>query len=86
MCYIRYDQLKVLSDVVAKEVNVLKVDVPGGEDRGWKRSRVEVTTAELPAGRRQKISDGARYIIHETWVKANDPHIDAKVSPPSQTK
>ena len=78
--FFRYDQLKVLSDVVAKEVNVLKVDVPGGEGRGWKRSHAEVSTDELPSRWRQKISDGAQYIIRETWVKANDPHIDAKAA------
>ena len=71
--------MKVLSDVVAKEVNVLKVDAPGGGGRGWKRTNAEVDTSSLSNGWRQRISDGAKYVIRETWVKANDPHIDAKV-------
>ena len=66
----KYDQLQILSDVVAKEVTVLKVDAPGSEGRGWKRTHAEIGTSELPSGWRQKVADGAKYILKETWVRA----------------
>ena len=66
----KYDQLQILSDVVPKEVTVLKVDAPGSEGRGWKRTHAEIGTSELPSGWRQKVADGAKYILKETWVRA----------------
>ncbi len=67
----KYDQLQVLSDVVAKEVNVLKIDVPAESGRGWKRTYSEISTQdqELGQGWTQQISQGAKYILQETWVK-----------------
>ena len=65
----KYDQLQILSDVVAKEVTVLKVDAPGSEGRGWKRTHAEIGTSELPSGWRQKVADGTKYILKETWVR-----------------
>ena len=69
----KYDQLQVLSDVVAKEVNVLKVDAPE-QGRGWKRTHSEIDTSELPPDWKKKVADGADFVLRETWVKANDPH------------
>ena len=70
----KYDQLQVLSDVVAKEVNILKVDAPE-KGRGWKRTRSEINTAaDLPPDWSKKVADGADFVLRETWVKANDPH------------
>ncbi len=72
----KYDQLQILSDVVAKEVNVLKIDVPAESGRGWKRTYSEISTQdqELGQGWTQQISQGAKYILRETWVRANEPH------------
>jgi len=73
----KYDDLKILSDVVAKEVNVLKIDVPRGDTgRGWKRTHSEI---DLPEGEAGEMAAGARYVIEETWIKAGEPHYDAKV-------
>ena len=79
----KYDDLKIMSDVVAKEVNILKVDVPRENGKGWKRTAVEIDAQDpsLGAGWRELAASGAKYIIQETWVKANDPHFDAKVWP-----
>ncbi len=33
----KYDQLSIMKDIVAKDINIFKVDVPG-EQRGWKRT------------------------------------------------
>ena len=66
----KYDQLQILSDVVAKEVNVLKIDVPA-EGRGWKRTFSEISTQDDELGKdwSQQISQGAKYVLQETWVK-----------------
>ena len=65
------------------EVNILKVDVPRENGKGWKRTAVEIDAQDpaLGAGWREQAASGAQYIIQETWVKANDPHFDAKVWP-----
>ena len=70
-----------MSDVVAKEVNILKVDVPRENGRGWKRTAVEINAQDkdLGDGWREGMAAGSKYVIQETWVKANDPHFDAKV-------
>ena len=70
-----------MSDVVAKEVNILKVDVPRENGRGWKRTAAEINARDrdLGEGWRDNMASGAKYVIQETWVKANDPHFDAKV-------
>ena len=70
-----------MSDVVAKEVNILKVDVPREDGRGWKRTSVEINAGDRDLGERWRdgMAAGAKYVIEETWVKANDPHFDAKV-------
>ena len=79
----KYDDLKIMSDVVAKEINIFKVDVPREGGKGWKRTAVEIGTQDRDLGEswRGEISAGAKHVIQETWVKANDPHFDAKVWP-----
>ncbi len=80
---LKYDDLKIMSDVVAKEVNVFKVDVPRENGKGWKRTAVEISTSDaaLGEGWREQVASGSQYVIEETWVKANDSHYDAKVWP-----
>ena len=77
----KYEDLKIMSDVVAKEVNIFKVDVPRENGRGWKRTAAEINARDrdLGEGWRDNMASGAKYVIQETWVKANDPHFDAKV-------
>ena len=74
----KYEDLKIMSDVVAKEVNILKVDVPRENGRGWKRTAVELKAQDIGDGWREGMAAGSKYVIQETWVKANDPHFDAK--------
>ena len=61
-------------------MNILKVDLPRENGRGWKRTSVEIDAQDpaLGAGWRERAASGAKYVIQETWVKANDPHFDAK--------
>ena len=76
----KFDQMEILRDVVAQEINVLKVDVPREGGRGWKRTFSEIDTQEdLGDDWRQEISSGAKYVLEESWVKANDPHYDLAV-------
>ena len=57
-----------------REVNVLKIDIPGEERRGWKRTRSEIDTASMPANWKKRVAEGANFVLQETWVKANDAH------------
>ena len=72
----KYDQMQIMSQFVAKEVNVLKVDVPWARGKGWKRVNSEVDTQDTDLGENwcHEVSSGANHILEETWVKANDPH------------
>ena len=67
----KFDQLQIMSDVVAKDINIFKVDAPSG--RGWKRTYSEIDTQELGDSWREEMATGANYVIKETWVKANEP-------------
>ena len=64
----KYEHLQLLSDVVAKEVNLLKVDVPQESGRGWRRTDTEVSTQELGDSWQEDVSRGAK--LQETLVKA----------------
>ena len=77
----KFDQMQILSDVVAKEINCFKIDVPNKDGRGWKRTYSEISSQDLGNRWSEQVADGAKYIMQETWVKANDPHYDAKVWP-----
>ena len=68
--------MEIMSDIVAKEINVLKIDVPKPGGRGWKRTFSEISTQDQDLGENwgQQMSEGARYVLKETWVKANEPH------------
>ena len=69
--------MQIMSDVVAKEINVLKIDVPRAEGRGWKRTHSEIDTQEdLGEEWQQDMAKGAKYVLEKSHVKANDPHYD----------
>ena len=64
----KYDQVEILAGLVAKEVNVLKVDVPRAGGKGWKRANSEIDTQDTDLGDswRDEISAGAKHILEET--------------------
>ena len=75
--------MQVMSQFVDKETNVLKIDTPRPDGKGWQRAHAEISTEDTELGDSwcEEVSSGANYILEETWVKANDPHYDAKVWP-----
>jgi hypothetical protein len=78
----KFDELQIMADVVAKEINVLKIDAPQPEGRGWKRTFSEIDTQDdLGEEWRQDMVRGAKYVLEESHVKANDAHYDAKCYP-----
>ena len=62
--------MQILSDVVAREVDVLKIDVPQESGRGWRRTDTEISTQELGDSWREDVQAGAKYVLEETLVKA----------------
>ena len=78
---LKYDCLKVLESIVAKQNCRVEIDVPREEGRGWRRANSSFDTQELEDKCRQDLASGSRYLLEETWVKANDPHFDAKCWP-----
>ena len=78
----KFDMLKVWSDVVATETHVVRVDAPSQTGRGWKRTHAEIDIdKDLGDEWKAKMSRGSTYMLKETYVKANDPHYDAKCFP-----
>ena len=61
----KFDQMEILSQFVAKEVNVLKVDVPraGGED--WKQTNSEIKTQDADPGNSwcDEVFMDAKYVL-----------------------
>jgi hypothetical protein len=78
---LKYDCLTVLESIVAKQNCRLQIDVPREEGRGWRRTNSSFETQELDEQCKKALATGARYLLEETWVKANDPHYDAKCWP-----
>lgn len=75
----KFEHVHILQNMVAKEVNVLKIDAPRAEGRGWKRTHSEIDTQkDLGEEWRRDMERGVRYVLEESHVKANDPHYDAK--------
>ena len=72
----KFDQMEILSQFVAKEVNVLKVNVPRAGGKGWKRTNSEIETQDTDLGNNwcEELSAGAEYVVKETWVKASGPN------------
>ena len=73
LLFLLQEHLEILSDVVAKEVNIFKVDVQQ-EGRGWRRTNTEISTDELGDSWREDVQTGAKYVLKETLIKASDPH------------
>ena len=80
----KYDALKILEGAVGTQNVRLEIDVAPTEGRGWRRTNSSIDTqhdAVLNEQWRRDISSGATHLLQETWVPANDPHLDAKVWP-----
>ena len=65
---------ETFSQFVAKQVNVLKLDVPRASGKGWKRANSEIDTQDLGDSWTEEVAKGATHILQESWAKANDPH------------
>ena len=80
----KYDQLSVYESLIGKQSVRIDIDVPGHGGRGWKRSGSSFeleTQQDLDEKWKEDLSTGAKYMLQETYVKANDPHMDAKCWP-----
>ena len=78
---LKYDSLTVMESIVAAQSCRIEVDVPGPEGRGWKRTNSDISTQDLDDSWRHDLATGARHLLEETWVPANDSHYDAKCWP-----
>ena len=77
----RYDQLNVMESVVAAPACTLEVELPGPRGKGWRRTDSSIDSAddpELDDEWKKSLSEGARHMREETWIKASDYHYDAK--------
>ena len=80
----KYDAMKVFSDVVATQRSRLQLDVPGPDGRGWVPTGATVDTqgdSMLDERWQHDVRAGVTHLSEETWVPANDPHYDAKCFP-----
>ena len=78
----KYDALSVFEDAVALQSCRIALDVPGADGKGWQRSGYHINAQEdLGNQVCQDLASGARHLLQETWVPANDPHYDAKCWP-----
>ena len=77
----KYDQLRVFEEVIAKQTCRIEIDVPHESCRVWRRTRSFVDThdeADLNDTWREDLGGGARYMLEETWVKVAESHYDGK--------
>ena len=57
----------------------MKVDAPGPDRRGWKRSHSEIDPNLLPAGWKKRVADGANFVLQETWAPHTKLHRPLRV-------
>ena len=64
----KFDQMEILSQFVAKEVNVLKVDVPRAGGKGWKCTNFELEMLDTDIGDSwwEEVSMGAKCVFKGT--------------------
>ena len=78
----KYDTLSIFKDAVALQSCRIALDVPGKDGKGWQRSGYHIDAKEdLGSKVCEDLATGARHLLRETWVPANDPHYDAKCWP-----
>ncbi len=79
----QYNEMTVFSDVIAKQTCRIEVEIPR-KSGGWRRAGSSLDTQDfqdLDDSWRDDLSNGARYLLEESHVKANDANYDAKCWP-----
>ena len=80
-----YNGISALSEAMAKQDVIVRVDVPGEGGKGWARAPGEIAVEEKPDLLTQRWKEdlvtGAQVVMEESWVAASDPDYDAKVFP-----
>ena len=64
----KYDMVRVMQDVCAKQWSRLKIDVPGQRGKGWRPTNSFVDTQEdavLDESWREDMDTGCRYMLEE---------------------
>ena len=80
----KYDSLTIMESIVAAQNVRFEVDVPPeGGAPGWQRGHRSIDSANVEgwADLSNDLREGSRHLMEETWVPANDPHMDAKCFP-----
>ena len=76
----KYDQLEIFSGIVGK--SSLRIEVADVMlDKSWRKVNAPIDTSDLDQKWKKDVTDGAQVLLKSTYVKANDPHMDAKVFP-----
>ena len=76
----KYDSLNVFESIVGTESARIQVDIPGPGGKGWQRTGSFIDTQRGEA-LSQNLAAGSKHLREETYVPANDPHMDARVFP-----
>jgi hypothetical protein len=75
----RYDQSKVLTDIVAQRTNTLDLEVQTSEGGTWRRVGRSVSSGGLDLG--SSFAVGADKLNKDTYVRNTDKHYDAMLFP-----
>ena len=76
----KYDALQVFSEIVGK--SSVRIEVAEALlHKTWHKFDAAVDVSDLGAKWKNDVTEGARQLLKETWVKGNDAHMDAKVYP-----
>ena len=74
----RFDQLRVLNGIVGKSsVRIVVQDAL--QNNSWRK--VNAAVDGLGEQWCKSFAQGTQQVLHETWVKGNDHHLDAKIFP-----
>ena len=74
----KYDALEVLNGIVGKSSVRIVVD-DALQNKTWRKVGKDIDTSDLGEKWKREVSQGADLLLKETWVKATEPHYDAKV-------
>ena len=80
----KYDMVRAMQDMCAKQWGRLEIDVPGPQGKGWRPTHAYVDTKDdedLDETWQRDMGAGCSHMLEETFVSGNDPHLDAKVWP-----
>ncbi len=76
----KYDQLEILNGIIGKSSVRIVVD-DALHNKSWRKVNAAIDTSDLGDQWRRDFTQGAQQMLKETWVKATEPHYDAKVFP-----